>query len=215
MIEKQHGPLVSMDLTIAESQSPQEAKDEFNFYINQLEIIARSVLAEQNVQINTVSIQLTDYDSRDFSERAITAIHAYISIRLLKIWSAEAEKMGSLTAKRLHLVASQAVVAATATSLVGPVVTRYRFNEQQASKARAKGAQATKLAAEERARRIRDAVASIWADGKRYRSLDQWTNAVCALDPTLTPPDRASNVTTNRIVSRQGKILFGSKWPKL
>lgn len=211
MLEKRPGPFVYMDRVMAEL-SPAQADYETLF--NDLEEVAVRVLAEQNIPISTVSMQSLDDGLREHSERGVIAMHAYVSIRLLKGWAADAIDQDEASANTFHRIAYHAAMAATTAALVSPMVTKFKSNELRAFLARQKGTKATKQASEQRVQGIRSALAKLWTGGARYRTLDPWTNAVSALDPTLAPPEGATNATMNKIVSREGKDLFGKKWPK-
>lgn len=211
MLGKRPGPFVHMDRVMAELST---AQADYETLLNDLEEVAVRVLAEQNIPISTISMQSLEDGLREYSERGTIAMHAYVSIRLLKGWAADAVAKDEASANTFYRVAYHAAMAATTAALISPMVTKFKSDELRAFLGRKKGTKASKKASEERAQGIRSALAKLWAGGTRYRKLDPWTNAVSALDPTLAPPEGASNATMNKIVSKQGKVLFGKKWPK-
>lgn len=210
MLEKRPGPFVYMDRVMAEL-SPAQADYETLF--NDLEEVAVRVLAEQNIPISTISMQSLDDGLREHSERGVIAMHAYVSIRLLKGWAADAIDQDEASANTFHRVAYHAAMAATTAALVSPMVTKFKSNELRSFLGRQKGTKASNKASDERAEGIRSALKKLSNDGFQDRKLDPWSNAIRALDPALAPHE--NNNAMNKLVSREGKALFGKKWPKL
>lgn len=188
------------------------AQADYEALFNDLEEVAVRVLAEQNIPISTISMQSLDDGLREYSERGVIAMHAYVSIRLLKGWVGEQASKGEGSADTLYRVAYHAAMAATTAALISPMVTKFKSDELRAFLGRQKGTKASKKASDERAEGIRSALEKLWADGVRHRKLDPWSNAVRALDPALAPHE--NNDAMNKLVSREGKALFGKKWPK-
>ena len=210
-IERRPGVFVHMDRVMAES-SPAQA--EYETLLGDLEDIAVRVLAEQNIPINGVSMQSLDDGLKDYSERGTIAMHAYVSIRLLKGWAADAVGRDEASADAFHRVAYHAAMAAMTAALVGPMVTELKTAELYVYLAQLKGNAASTLSAKARAKSISSALADLWASGVRNKGLDAWSNAVSALNSKLAPPKGKTNTAMNRIVSREGKLLFGADWRK-
>lgn len=209
MLEKRPGPFVHMDRVMAELST---AQADYETLLNDLEEVAVRVLAEQNIPISTISMQSLDDGLREYSERGVIAMHAYVSIRLLKGWVGDQASKSEGSADIFYRVAYHAAVAATTAALISPMVTKFKSDELRAFLGRQKGTQASKEASDERAEGIRSALEKLTSDGFRDRKLGPWSNAVRAFDPALAPHE--NNDAMNKLVSREGKALFGKKWPK-
>ncbi|WP_091747332.1 hypothetical protein [Brevundimonas sp. 374] len=199
-----------MDRIMAEL-SPAEA--DYKELFNDLEEIAVRILAAENISLSSVSMQSTDDALREYSERGIIAMHAYVSIRLVKGWAADETDKGKGSADTIYRVAYHAAMAATTAALISPMVTKFKSDELRAFLGRQKGTKASQKASEERAKGIRSALNKLTSEGFQARKLDPWSNAIRALDPVLAPHE--NNDAMNKLVSREGKALFGKKWPKL
>ncbi|MEW6537907.1 MAG: hypothetical protein AB1448_04865 [Pseudomonadota bacterium] len=196
-----------MDRIMAEA-SP--ALADYETLFSDLEDIAVRVLAEQNIPINGISIHSLDDGLKEYSERGVIAMHAYVSIRLLKGWAAEAFGGDKVSTDTFYRVAYHAAAAAMTAALVSPMVTDFKAAELHALLARQKGGRKTSKIRKET---TRTELRRLWTEGARFPALITWCEAVVAARPELTPSTDKAWEGLKRRVSKLGKEEFKGDWP--
>lgn len=210
MLARRTNPNVHIDRIIAELSSDQ---DSYEYQLNELEEVAKKVIAEQGIPLGSVSVQTLTDETKTFTDRGFKAMSALISIRLLREWERDAVEAGPASAKTFYHIAHNTMIASMAAALVSPMVSDFEAEEIKTSKRQKKGGEARQRPFKIKTEIIRTELMRLWSDGARFSMLITWSNAVVLARPELTPSTDKAWAGLNRRISKLGKETFGEEWP--
>lgn len=210
MLERRPSPNVHMDRIIAELSSDQ---DSYEYQLNELEVAAKQVIAEQGIPLGTVSVQTLTDETRTFTDRGFKAMSALISIRLVREWERDAVEAGPASAKTFYHIVHNTMIASMAAALVSPMVSNFEAEEIKTSKRQKKGGEAKQKPFKIKTETIRTELKRLWSDGARFPILITWSRAVVSARPELTPSTDKAWDGLNRRISKLGNETFGEDWP--
>lgn len=188
-------------------------KDEYLESIEKFENIARSVLQEPGVWNHLTLDEEPLAEYQHLKGRAIKAVEAISSVRMLRKWQTEAELDGDAQAERFYHIAHRAFRAALASAMVAPTFTGLEATETQLAKGRSKGGNARQEPFKVKEAIIQTELERLWLAGERFHRLILWSAAVTDARPELTPTAYEGWDRLNRLVSKIGKKTFRNEWP--
>lgn len=188
-------------------------KDDYLDLLDRFEKTALSVLSEPGVADHLRIDEELPVEFQHLYGRAIKAVHALSSVRMLRKWQAEAELDGNPHAERFYHIAHRAFVAAMATTMVAPTFTGFEATEAKLAKGRSKGGDARQEPFKIKSETIRTELKRLWSGGARFTARITWSEAVVSARPELTPATDKGWDRLNRKVSEIGHNTFGDDWP--